>query len=127
MASHTAIDASGVTRHIARQTFRHPILNEPTTPRDWQWVVRSLWRPTNAASPDKCQATLIDTLVIDAAAISGWYFTSKDGNIMKKSEKNCTADQIKATFAKAAEAYAKPTAPYAVVYSSDGRQQVCVV
>jgi hypothetical protein len=113
-----AVDSGGITRHIARPSFRHPVVSEPTTARDWPWVLRSLWRPGDS---DKLTTTLIDSFLYDGGVLAGWFFTAKDGTVVKKSERNCTAEQIKVAFTRHAQTYAdaKPAA-FAQAFSASG-------
>lgn len=117
------VDGGGTVRHIARETFRHPILSEATTSRDFLWALHSLWKP---ASPDHCEATLIDTLIVSSGE---WFFTNKDGFIVKKTEKGSTPDALRAAFVKMSEGYGidRSGRPFAVGYTADGRCTVRIL
>ena len=114
------IDAGGITRHISRAKQQHPLLSEPTTPRSWIWVVKSMW-----GSSDRLEVNLLDTLVISSGSIAGWFFTGKDGCVMKKSEKHCGSDHIKEVFGGLHESFPKKASDlFCVTYSSEGAPSV---
>jgi hypothetical protein len=115
-----SIDAGGITRHIARGRQQHPLLSEPTVARNWIWVVKSLW-----GSSDRLEANLMDTVVMSGGAVSGWYFTAKDGFVFKRSEKHCGMDQIREAFTALHDSFARKSSDtFCVTYSADGAPSV---
>jgi hypothetical protein len=97
------------------------LYSQPVVARDWAWALRAV-----AGKSARCEAVIPDTILLDAGAITGWFFTSKDGFILRKTEKSCTPHQVLAAFTRAADSFVKSSSrPFAEVFDASWKQRVC--
>jgi hypothetical protein len=76
-------------------------------------------------SSDRLEANLLDTILFSGGSITGWFFTGKDGFVMKKSEKHCGTEHIKEVFSAMHESFPKKASDlFCVTYSSEGAPSV---
>lgn len=70
----------------------------------------------------QCRANILDTVLIENGDIYGWYFTGKNGKVLKKMEKNVRMQHITSHFAKVGSAYDRneSTNYIAVLWTSVG-------
>lgn len=117
-----AIDALGTTRHITRDELPPDILREKPVRHGWDWAARCLWKST---STDRLHINLLDTLLLDQGQIAMWLFTSSNGQVLRKSEKNCTLEKARIAFSKHLQQYRHCSFNgFAVVYESNGAAKV---
>ena len=72
--------------------------------------------PPPPRSPQKCRINLLDTVIVEGDSIAQWYFTSKAGKVMRKSEKNLSRDRVKSHFLRFSAAYPRNVNNYAAVF-----------
>ena len=93
---------SDAVRNISRGSGVPAFLKAPRVERSWTWMCGALWR---ADSADRCHVNLLDTVLCERGGLTGWYFTSRDGAVLRKQPKNVAMDRIKDDFMRIALSY----------------------
>ena len=85
------------------------------------WVWQTLWRPEQQT---KITLNIADAVLFKRGAIDKWIFTSKKGEVLKKSAESTVRKQIHARFVHLARNDANARQCVAEVHNLDGSSQV---
>ncbi|EQC39672.1 hypothetical protein SDRG_03101 [Saprolegnia diclina VS20] len=100
--------------HITRDEVPTVDLDEARTSRSWEWVLLA------AAKEPELPLQVLDTAFVHHGEVTAWYFTAKDGLLLRKSAKHLTLALFAQACVKIALAYEKNVAAHAAVVWRDG-------
>ena len=93
-----SFEAPGPT--IERSNEPPALLLEKPRERNWMWVCSALWAKSDSGA--RAHLNIPDTVMLRHGDLAEWIFTGRNGEVMRKAQRNCTVDRVMQTFTVAA-------------------------